>query len=208
MELFTERHAAKITGVLSCLDRVVISGTIPGICYAEGMSGYLRFKGIRIFDYARWAEPLRDQIRQNAQHLAEKAGVDIEHLRSSNLRKESLVREILKKRGEHQGLVCIFSAMEGCPSYKPWHDKPSGRTFLKGDTGKCLHTTTFILSTRSSGSAICGCRPGPLFGCSFILTGTGRLRPRCANDNSRPGCSITPLSMWRIGFKLKVWQSN
>jgi hypothetical protein len=139
MELFSERHGAKIIGELSCLDRVVISGTIPGICHAEGMSGYLRFKGIRIFDYARWAEPLRDQIRQNAQRLAEKAAVRIEHLRNSNFRKESLVREILKERGDHEGLVCIFSAMEACPSYKPWHDKPSGRTFLKGDTGKCLH---------------------------------------------------------------------
>ena len=63
MELFTERHADKISGELSCLDRVVITGTIPGICHADGMSGYLRFKGIRIFDYARWAVPLRDQVR-------------------------------------------------------------------------------------------------------------------------------------------------
>jgi hypothetical protein len=82
---------------------------------------------------------LRDQVRQNAQRLAEEAGLSIEHLRHSNVRKESLVREILKKRGTHEGLVCIFSAMEACPSYKPWHDKPSGRTFLKADTGKCLH---------------------------------------------------------------------
>jgi hypothetical protein len=139
MELITERHAAKISGELSCLDRVVISGSIPGICYADGMSSYLRLKGIRIFDYARWAEPLRDQIRQNAQGLAEKAGLSIEHLRRSDIRKEKRVREILKQRGEQQGLVCIFSAMEACPSYKPWHDKPSGRTFLRGDTGKCLH---------------------------------------------------------------------
>jgi len=139
MELFTERHAVKISGELSCLDRVVISGTIPGICYADGMSSYLRVKGIRIFDYVQWAEPLRDQIRQNAQALAEQAGLCIEHLRNSNVRKEGLVREVLKKRGEQEGLVCIFSAMEACPSYKPWHDKPSGRTFLRGGTGKCLH---------------------------------------------------------------------
>jgi hypothetical protein len=139
MELFTERHADKISGELSCLDRVVITGTIPGICHAEAMSAYFRFKSIRIFDYARWAEPLRDQIRQNAHKLAEEAGLSIEHLRHSNVRKESLVREILKTRGGHEGLVCIFSAMEACPSYKPWHDKPSGRTFFKPDTGKCLH---------------------------------------------------------------------
>jgi hypothetical protein len=100
MELFTERHAVKISGELSCLDRVVISGTIPGICYADGMSSYLRVKGIRIFDYVQWAESLRDQIRQNAQALAEQAGLSIEHLRNSNVRKEGLVREFLKKRGE------------------------------------------------------------------------------------------------------------
>ena len=55
------------------------------------------------------------------------------------------MREILKERGEHEGLVCIFSAMEACPSYKPWHDKPSGRTFLKGDTGKCLHDYFYFI---------------------------------------------------------------
>ena len=51
MELFTERHADKITGELSCLDRVVITATIPGICHAEGDEArYLRLKkGIRIF---------------------------------------------------------------------------------------------------------------------------------------------------------------
>jgi hypothetical protein len=139
MELFTERHAAKISGELSCLDRVVISGTIPGICYAEGMSRYLRIKGIRLFDYTRWAEPLRDQIRQNAQRVAEEAGLSIVPLRSSKISKESLVEEILKKRGAHEGLVCIFSVMELCPTYKPWYDKPSGRTFLKPDTAKCVH---------------------------------------------------------------------
>jgi len=29
--------------------------------------------------------------------------------------------------------------MEACPSYKPWHDKRSGKTFLKPTEGKCLH---------------------------------------------------------------------
>jgi hypothetical protein len=29
--------------------------------------------------------------------------------------------------------------MESCSSYKPWHDKPSGKTFMKPDSGRCLH---------------------------------------------------------------------
>ena len=30
MELFTERYAERLVGVLSCYDRIVITGTLPG----------------------------------------------------------------------------------------------------------------------------------------------------------------------------------
>lgn len=40
---------------------------------------------------------------------------------------------------ELRHLVHIFSAMETCTSYKPWHDKNTGKTSLKYDSGKCLH---------------------------------------------------------------------
>jgi hypothetical protein len=41
MELLTKRYQEKITGSLSCFDRIVVKGTLPTICYAEGMSWYL-----------------------------------------------------------------------------------------------------------------------------------------------------------------------
>ena len=46
---------------------------------------------------------------------------------------------LLAERGDAPGLVHIFSAMESCSSYRPWHDKTSGKTFFKPITGKCLH---------------------------------------------------------------------
>jgi hypothetical protein len=61
MNLF-ERHSSIIHGVLGCYDRVVIQGTLPGICYPEGMTAILDAKKIRIFDYPRFAEPFRDAI--------------------------------------------------------------------------------------------------------------------------------------------------
>ena len=139
MDLFLQRHADKITGVLSCWDRVVITNTIPGICYAQGMTGFLNANRIRIFDYPKWAEPLRNQIRQNAEKLAAEAGLEIEFIRKNNFRKEQRVRQTLLTRGEHPGLVHVFSAMEPCASYTPWHDKRTGRTYLKPATAKCLH---------------------------------------------------------------------
>jgi hypothetical protein len=139
MSLLTKRYADKISNVLSCYDRIIIQGTLPGLCYAKGMTNYLNFKHDRIFDYPRWAEPLREQIRENAERLAIQNGIQIQFLRSHQIRKGEIVEKILKQRGDKPGLVHILPAMESCQTYKPWHDKQSGKTYLKPDQGKCLH---------------------------------------------------------------------
>ncbi|OGA94991.1 MAG: hypothetical protein A3E79_12815 [Burkholderiales bacterium RIFCSPHIGHO2_12_FULL_61_11] len=69
------RYAANLHGVLSCYDRILIMGTLPGACYAGGMTSFLYSKGIRIFDYAQFAEPLRDHIRTRTQEICEAAGL-------------------------------------------------------------------------------------------------------------------------------------
>jgi hypothetical protein len=139
MIVLTERYADKISGVLSCFDRVVITGTLPEICHAEAMGRHLTQQGVRLFDYTQWAEPLREEIRQYAERLASEAGLTIEFIRRKNFRKEDRVRELLNKRGDHPGLVHIFSAMESCPSFKPWYDKATGKTSLLSTEGRCLH---------------------------------------------------------------------
>ena len=135
----TERYATNLHGVLSCFDRLIIMGTLPGACYAGGMTSFLYAHGIRVFDYPRFAEPLRDRVRERAQEVCAAAGIEIEHVSKSHIRKEELVARVLRERGEAPGLVHVLSAMEACPSYKPWHDKASGKTYLRPEQGKCLH---------------------------------------------------------------------
>jgi len=139
MTLLTERYASKIRGQLSCYDRIVIQGTLPGLCYAQGMTTYLNINKIRIFDYPRFAEPLRNQLRDNAEKVAQDNGLQIEFIKKKNFRKADRIEQIIKKRGDHPGMVHIFSAMEPCATYKPWHDKKSHRTYLRPNTSKCLH---------------------------------------------------------------------
>jgi hypothetical protein len=139
LAVLTERYASRIAGTLSCWDRILLFGTLPRICFAEGMTSYLHARKIRIFDYPRFAEPFRNRLRENAERLAAENGIDIEFLRKRNLRKEDRVKEILTQRGDHPGLVCILSAMEPCSTYKPWHNKQTGKTYLLPDDGKCLH---------------------------------------------------------------------
>src|SRR5262244_4063796 len=135
----TERYRERLSGVLSCCDRIIVTGTLPGACYAQGMTAFLSARQIRIFDYARFAEPLRDRVRQRAAELAGAAGLTIQHIAKNHIRKEDIVAKVLAARGDHPGMVHIISAMEACDSYKPWHDKRTHRTFLRPDSGKCLH---------------------------------------------------------------------
>ena len=146
VELLTERYKDQIAGVLSCYDRIIIQGTIPGWCYASGMTSYFYEHRIRIFDYPKWAEPLRDALRKNMEQVAAANAIEIEFVRSAKkFRKEDRVKEILLKRGEQPGMVCILSAMEPCGSYKPWHDKQTHKTYLKPDDGKCLHYYIYFI---------------------------------------------------------------
>jgi hypothetical protein len=128
-----------LAGVLSCFDRVVIIGSLPDICYPEGLAAHLSAHHIRLFDFPQWAEPLRNELRENAEILAAKEGIEIEFIRRKNFRKEKRIKEIIAQRGDHPGLVHIFSAMEPCMSFRAWHDKQTHRTFLKARQAQCLH---------------------------------------------------------------------
>lgn len=46
MASLIDRHAGNIVGILSCLDRVVIQGTIPSVCHAKAVETLLR-PGVR-----------------------------------------------------------------------------------------------------------------------------------------------------------------
>jgi hypothetical protein len=112
-QLLTERYRERLAGVLCCYDRIIVTGTLPGACYARGMTGFLSARNIRIFDYPRFAEPLRDRVRNRAAELASAAGVTIEHIAKNHIRKEDLVAEVLAVRGDHPGLVHTFHRGHG-----------------------------------------------------------------------------------------------
>ena len=138
--LLSEKYGADLYGVLNCFDRIIISGNLHPLCYPKGMTGFLYRYGIRIFDYKELAQPLRDIIRVNAETIARENGLEIEFIRKSkSFRKEDRIRRILETRGDHPGLVHIFSAMEPCTAYYPWYDKQSGKAYLKSKQGRCLH---------------------------------------------------------------------
>jgi hypothetical protein len=50
--LLTDRYQDRLAGVMSCYDRIVITGTLPGACFGEGMTKILqgaRHPGLQLY---------------------------------------------------------------------------------------------------------------------------------------------------------------
>ena len=93
--LLPEKYETEMYGVLNCYDRVIISGNLHPFCYAKGMTGYLYAQEILIFDYVKFAEPLRQAIRENAEMIAKENGLEIEFIRKPKaFRKEKRIKKI------------------------------------------------------------------------------------------------------------------
>ena len=104
-QLLSEKYDEALYGVLNCYDRVIISGNLHPLCYAQGMTRYLYAHGIRIFDYAsKFADPLRHAIRDNAEAIARENGLKIEFIcNSGSFSKEKRIQKIIEARGDHPG---------------------------------------------------------------------------------------------------------
>jgi hypothetical protein len=68
------------------------------------MTKFLNASHVRIFDYPRFAEPLRELVRERAAALVVGAGVAIERIGKKHVRKEAVVAKVLEQRGDHPGL--------------------------------------------------------------------------------------------------------
>lgn len=81
---------------------------------------------------------------------------------------------VLAERGDAVGLVCLISAMESGPSYKPWLDKNNGHMFLRPDSGKCLHYYFYFID-EEFGLCYLGVPTWAPFGLQFDCNGHSAL---------------------------------
>jgi hypothetical protein len=48
----------------------------------------------------------------------------------------------------------VISAMEACGAYQPWHDKQTHKTFVRPDSGKCLHYYFYFIDAELGGAGM------------------------------------------------------
>lgn len=134
MNTFLHKHMDKITGVLSCPDRVIFKGHLP-LSHPMSMDAFMTRQRWLLKDFKEHGKQASNLLVAHAKKMCAQKGRPYEYLRSFT-RKETYAREIAERDGIVKGLVCVFATLESCGSYKLAYGE--GRPRLKYNYPRCL----------------------------------------------------------------------
>jgi len=103
------------------------------------MDAYLTVKKLLYKDFREFALKLTERIKAASLRIAEVAGRPFRYLASSNIRKETLARELIQKDRLEQGLIGVFGCVEPCRTYFLCGNRQTKKLEFKLQTGKCQH---------------------------------------------------------------------
>ena len=139
------RYREQMEGELRCFDRVIFQGTLVDVAHPGAMASYLLRTRRKVSDLVAFAQPLNEEIRENAERLAREQGLKVEYIQRRDFRLEDRVAEVLKTRGTYPGLVHIFSAKERATVFEVLTSGQTGHSTLVSRSGLCLHYYFYFL---------------------------------------------------------------
>lgn len=148
MQSFLARHDENIKGVLSGFDRVRFRGTLRLVANKRGLCAWLHQQNVLFKDFRPYSAAITDTLREATTKLAERSGKPVEYLWSSRIRKEHHAREIARRDGVTEGLVCILSAVEPCKTFKVRKNRAAKELEMQPLAGKCLHYYFYLIDPR------------------------------------------------------------
>jgi hypothetical protein len=144
MQGFIQRHAERVSGVLSGLDRVRLRGTLRWLSNPRGMLNYLSCVSVLLKDFKEFALDCTTRIRRASQCLALSAGRPFQYVNSSTIRKEELVQAMATADRIESGLICVLSCVEPCYSYHVGPNREQKRLELRYGPSKCRHDYFYV----------------------------------------------------------------
>lgn len=131
---FLHKHDDKISGFLQCPDRLIFRGHLP-IGYAQSMENFLACQKVLLKDFKDFGPQQAGRIKEHAQRLADQQQRPFQHLRRK-IRMEEAAQRLAVKDDVSEGLICVFSRLETCPSFRIVYGE--GRPRLKSEFRRCL----------------------------------------------------------------------
>jgi hypothetical protein len=140
---FLRKHAHRIQGVLSCFDRVIFRGYLP-CSHPRGLEGFLAQQNVLLKDFKHYAPKIAERLKEHVRTLVSQAGGTFRHLPRKE-RMEEEARQLAQQRGLREGIICGFSCLETCATFRLQYAQ--GRPRLKAGL-PALHRAVRVLAAR------------------------------------------------------------
>ena len=144
MKRFIQRHADKVTGVLSGFDRLVFRGTLRRISFVSGLMAFLGWKHVLLKHFGAYAHAVSERVKAASCQAAREQGRPIQYLASSRTRKDAVARRIAERDGIREGLICILTCVEPCRTFEIYRNRDAKRLELVHRIRKCLHVYHYL----------------------------------------------------------------
>lgn len=148
MERFLQKHADRITGVLSGFDRLVLRGTLRSIAFVAGFKGFLWDRQILWKHFGDFAQEATERLKDATSSRLEALGRPLVYLPSARIDKEQRALEIARRDGVRDGTVCVLSAVEPCMTYEIRRDAPRKQIDIVARERKCLFFYHYAIHPR------------------------------------------------------------
>jgi hypothetical protein len=145
MNAFVQQHLGRVTGLISGWDRLRFRGTLRMLANVAGLGNFLSYTGHLFKDFGQYVQELSRKVRSASLAAAETAGRPVVHLDSPSVCKEDMAREIQRRDGIEQGLICVLTCVEGCWSYDIQSDRKRGLLELVHRFRKCQHLYHYLV---------------------------------------------------------------
>jgi hypothetical protein len=146
---FEKIHHTALLGKLTLPDRVLFRGHLK-LRDPRTLRIFLAYSGVLLKDFGAYAEAKTAELKAHAERLAAEAGRPFLYLHSpytvrTGHSKEQLARDIARRDGVSEGLVCVLSVLEPCNAFDVRGNHHTHRLQVVRRLRKCLHFYFYFL---------------------------------------------------------------
>jgi hypothetical protein len=146
---FEKIHEAELLGTVTLPDRVLFRGHLK-LREARTLGVFLAYRHVLLKDFGAYAEAKTAELKAHAERLAAEAGRPFLYLNSphtvrTGYSKEQLARDIARRDGVSEGLVCVLSVREPCNAFDVRGNHKTHRLQIVRRLRKCPHFYFYFL---------------------------------------------------------------
>lgn len=142
---FERMHREGIVGKLTTCDRMIVNGYLTGFFPDGAFARFLSCQGILLKDFGEYVKKASDRVKTHAQELAARLGRPFIYLPHVQKQKDDMAKEIARKDGITEGLICVLSTLElrSCFAVEGSREKHSLQAVRR--LRKCLHLYFYLI---------------------------------------------------------------